>query len=68
MIVCHCAVVACRDVTAALAEGARTVSEVCRRTGAAQNCGTCVFSVKQIVCEHESARSVPVQEAVRAAS
>ncbi len=47
MIVCHCAVVSSGDITAALDAGARSVSEVCRRTGAAQSCGTCIFSVKQ---------------------
>ena len=52
MIVCHCAVVSDRAVHAALADGARTVSAACRATGAGQDCGTCVFSVKAIVCQH----------------
>ena len=68
MIVCHCAVVSSGDIAAALDTGARSVSEVCRRTGAAQNCGTCIFSVKQVVCQHEPTGATPNQEAVRAAS
>jgi bacterioferritin-associated ferredoxin len=46
VIVCHCRVVSDRDVDAALRQGARSVSEVCRNTGAGQTCGTCIFSVK----------------------
>ena len=68
MIVCHCAVVSSGDVADALDEGARTVSEVCRRTGAAQSCGTCIFSVKQVVCQHEPTGTTLSEEAVRAAS
>lgn len=68
MIVCHCAVVSSGDVADALDAGARSVSEVCRRTGAAQNCGTCIFSVKQVVCQHVPTGQVVTEEAVRAAS
>lgn len=53
MIVCHCRVVTDRDVDAALAEGARTASAVCRATGAAQECGSCIFSVKKLVARHQ---------------
>ncbi len=52
MIVCHCEVVSDRDVRAALGEGARSVGAVCRSTGAAQDCGSCIFTVKAIVCDH----------------
>ena len=52
MIVCHCAVVSDRTIHAALADGARTVSAVCGATGAGQDCGTCVFSVKAVICGH----------------
>lgn len=68
MIVCHCAVVSSGDVADALDAGARSVSEVCRRTGAAQNCGTCIFSVKQVVCQHVPTGQALTEEAVRAAS
>ncbi|MFE3998302.1 bacterioferritin-associated ferredoxin [Nocardioides sp. YIM B13467] len=52
MIVCQCRVVTDRDVDAALADGARTVSAICRSTGAAQDCGSCIFSVKKLVSQH----------------
>jgi bacterioferritin-associated ferredoxin len=65
MIVCHCRVVTSGDIHRSLDAGARTVGEVCRRTGAATSCGTCVFSVRQVVCQHET--TVP-EEAVREAS
>jgi bacterioferritin-associated ferredoxin len=69
MIVCHCRVVSSGDIEDAVRGGARTVSAVCRVTGAAQQCGTCVFSVRQVVCEHESYEpSAGEEEAVRAAS
>jgi bacterioferritin-associated ferredoxin len=68
MIVCHCRVVSSDDIADALDAGARTVSEVCRTTGAGQSCGTCVFSVRQVVCKHEPVGAVVTQEDVRAAS
>ena len=52
MIVCHCKVVTDRDVHAALADGARSVGAVCRSTGAARDCGSCIFTVKALVCDH----------------
>ncbi len=52
MIVCQCRVVTDRAVDAALSDGARTVSAVCRSTGAAQDCGSCIFTVKALVCQH----------------
>lgn len=55
MIVCHCRVVTDRDVDAALTDGARSVGAVCRSTGAAQECGSCVFTVRALVCQHEDA-------------
>ena len=68
MIVCHCAVVTSADIVAALEAGARSVSEVCSRTGAAQNCGTCIFSVKQVVCQHEPIGPPHAEETISAAS
>jgi len=67
MIVCHCGVVSSSDIAAAVEAGARSTSDVCRRTGAAQNCGTCVFSVRQVVCQHE-AHTFAVEETISAAS
>jgi bacterioferritin-associated ferredoxin len=53
LIVCHCRVVSDRDVAEAVGDGARTVAAVCRRTGAAQDCATCIFTVKALVCQHQ---------------
>jgi bacterioferritin-associated ferredoxin len=53
VIVCHCKVVNDRAVTRAIDEGARTVSQVCQTTGAGRDCGSCVFTVKRLLCEHE---------------
>jgi bacterioferritin-associated ferredoxin len=63
VIVCHCNVVTDGDIAAALDGGARTLGEVCRRTGAAQQCGTCIFSVRQAVCDHVS-RGIAAREEV----
>ncbi|MBA4086163.1 (2Fe-2S)-binding protein [Janibacter terrae] len=52
MIVCHCAVVGDRAIAEAAAQGATTLSRVCASTGAGRDCGACVFSVRQILCEH----------------
>jgi bacterioferritin-associated ferredoxin len=58
LIVCHCRVVSDRDVDAALAEGARTVAAVCRATGAAQDCGSCIFTLKSLVCQHQEVEQI----------
>jgi bacterioferritin-associated ferredoxin len=68
VIVCHCNVVTDGDIAAALDDGAKTLGEVCRRTGAARQCGTCVFSVRQAVCHHVSRGIAPREEVVGAAS
>lgn len=52
MIICHCEVVSDRDVAAAVDAGARTTAQVCGATGAGRGCGTCVFSVKRLTCDH----------------
>ena len=52
MIVCHCRVVTDRQVADVVRGGAASLSSVCRTTGAGQDCGSCVFSVKRLVCEH----------------
>ncbi|MGA8208804.1 MAG: (2Fe-2S)-binding protein [Nocardioidaceae bacterium] len=59
MIICHCRVVSDAQVAAAVESGSRSLAAVCRSTGAGQDCGTCVFSVRRLVCEHTSA-SAPV--------
>ena len=55
MIVCHCRVVTDRAVAEAVRGGARSLGSVCRSTGAGQDCGACVFSLKRLVCEHDRA-------------
>ena len=55
MIVCQCEVVSDRDVVAAAEAGARTLSAVCRATGAGTGCGTCVFSLKRVLGQHQAA-------------
>jgi bacterioferritin-associated ferredoxin len=68
VIVCHCGVVNDRAVTDAIRSGARTLSGVCKSTGAGQNCGTCVFSIKRLLCEHGSIVSPMLPEVDVAAS
>ena len=52
MIVCHCRVVTDRAVAAAVRAGAGSLAGVCRSTGAGQDCGSCVFAVRRVMCEH----------------
>ncbi|HEX2174617.1 MAG TPA: (2Fe-2S)-binding protein [Nocardioidaceae bacterium] len=68
MIVCHCGVVSDRDVTAAVRDGARSLTDVCRATGAGQNCGGCVLSVRRILCQHGAVQALAVTEVAGAAS
>lgn len=51
MIVCNCAVVGDKQIAAAAADGASTLSQVCASTGAGRDCGACVFSVRRILCD-----------------
>jgi bacterioferritin-associated ferredoxin len=67
VIVCQCRVVSDRTVDTALADGARTLSAVCRATGAGQECGSCVFTLKAHVCRHRERESA-LLEAEGAAS
>jgi bacterioferritin-associated ferredoxin len=57
VIVCHCRVVTDRQVADVVGRGARSLNAVCRSTGAGQDCGACVFSLKRLVCEHGAART-----------
>ncbi|QIM22337.1 (2Fe-2S)-binding protein [Phycicoccus sp. HDW14] len=77
MIVCHCKVVNDATITRAVEEGAVTLAEVCRTTGAGTDCGGCVFTVKALVCEHDVSRARTMddlralsidEETIRAAS
>lgn len=53
MIVCHCEVVNDQQISHAINQGARTVAQVCGSTGAGKNCGSCIFTVKRLLCEHQ---------------
>jgi bacterioferritin-associated ferredoxin len=68
VIVCHCRVVSDADLVEALDDGARTLGDACRRTGAGQDCGTCVFSVKKVLCDHVARGLPPRPEVTLAAS
>jgi len=68
VIVCQCAVVSCRDVHAAVDSGARTVAQVCNATGAGRGCGSCVFTLKRLVCEHRVDAELTAMEVEGAAS
>ncbi|WUK76836.1 (2Fe-2S)-binding protein [Kribbella sp. NBC_00359] len=48
-----------RDVRESIADGARTVAQVCGATGAGRNCGGCVFSLKRLLCQHGRSVSAP---------
>jgi bacterioferritin-associated ferredoxin len=54
VIFCHCAVVGDREVADAIDAGARTVASVCKATGAGQQCGSCIFSVRRVLCDHQA--------------
>jgi bacterioferritin-associated ferredoxin len=63
VIVCHCEVVNDKQIAHALDQGAHTVAQVCGATGAGRNCGSCVFTIKRVICEHhESAVEVLFDE------
>jgi bacterioferritin-associated ferredoxin len=52
VIVCHCRVVNDDAVGRAIGQGARTVSQICGATGAGRDCGSCVFTLKRLLCQH----------------
>lgn len=68
MIICHCAAVNDVAIARAYDAGARTTSQVCRSTGAGQDCGSCIFTVKRVVCQHEALAPEPTVEVEGAAS
>jgi bacterioferritin-associated ferredoxin len=57
VIVCQCRVVNDAAIATAVELGATTLASVCRATGAGSDCGTCVFSVKALLCEHDVDRA-----------
>jgi bacterioferritin-associated ferredoxin len=55
VIICHCAVVGDRQVAEAVRQGVTTTAQLCRTTGAGQDCGSCVFAVRRALCDHRAA-------------
>jgi len=68
VIVCHCEVVNDDAVTRAIDSGARTLAQVCGATGAGRNCGSCVFTLKRLLCQHGASIAASVVEVEGAAS
>jgi len=68
VIVCQCQVITDRDVCDAVDNGARTLSSLCKSTGAGRDCAACVFSLKRLLCEHKERNVSPVPEVESAAS
>jgi len=68
VIVCHCQVVTDQQVKRAVDNGAHSLAQVCGATGAGRDCGSCVFSLKRLLCEHEASQQVSLQEVDGAAS
>ena len=68
MIVCHCQVVNDDAVATAIDNGARTVAQVCGATGAGRDCGSCVFTLKRLLCQHETSVEDSLLEVEGAAS
>ncbi|MGH8827191.1 MAG: (2Fe-2S)-binding protein, partial [Jiangellaceae bacterium] len=68
VIICHCKVVNDQAVTRAIADGAHTVAQVCRATGAGSDCGSCVFTLKRLLCEHQESLHAAFPEVEDAAS
>jgi len=68
VIVCHCVVVNDQQVARAIDQGARTVANVCRATGAGRNCGSCIFTLKRLLCQHVADDQVAFVEVEGAAS
>jgi bacterioferritin-associated ferredoxin len=68
VIICQCAAVSDGDVVRAVEAGAHNLSYVCQTTGAGQDCGSCVFSVRRVICQHEQAQRDTFLEVEGAAS
>ena len=68
MIVCHCGVVNDREVRRSIEAGAASLAAVCRATGAGRDCGSCVLSLKRLLCQHQATPSPVLPEVEYAAS
>lgn len=65
VIICHCGVVSDRKVIECIQDGARTVANVAKCTGAGKGCGVCIHSLRRLLCEHE-AMSLPTEVEIAA--
>lgn len=68
MIVCHCKVVSDKRVAESVVDGACTLGQLCRATGAGQDCGNCVSALKRLLCEDSDAAVTVVPAMEKAAS
>lgn len=54
MIVCHCAGVTDRDILQLARDGAQTVKEIVRASGAGRCCKPCRSEIAALLSQHES--------------
>ncbi len=57
MIVCHCNATTDREIRRAVRNGAGTLREVSRACGAANGCGGCTETVREIISSELGARA-----------
>jgi len=58
MIVCVCKRVSDRELEAAMADGAKNVKQLSRRTGCGTQCGRCVPTVREMLQDNAAQRQV----------
>lgn len=60
MLVCHCRCVSDREIRACVRQGAASLRDVCKSSGAGTGCGGCLPLVKELVrSESESPNGPP---------
>ena len=64
VIVCQCKVVRDADLRLAVEAGARSLASACRATGAASDCGHCVFQVRAVVQDFIDAHTAYTAESL----
>jgi bacterioferritin-associated ferredoxin len=67
MLVCHRAVVSDREVVSVMAGGACTLAQICRATSAGRGCGSCVPTLRALLCQHDPDPETSTEEVARAA-
>ena len=53
MIVCHCAGVTDHAIMQMIRDGASTVGEIVRRSGAGRCCGPCRDEIRALLCQDD---------------